>query len=155
LYAFIFWDKRLFADAALQVVFGASSAYGIWQWSRGGIQKDLHPIKLTPLPLAVGLWLGGIAATGLLGWCLSAYTADPRPWADAALTVASLAAQYQLARKFLENWLVWIAVDVVYVFLYIDQQLYYTAFLYAAYLGIAAWGYFSWKKNLIRTIKAY
>jgi nicotinamide mononucleotide transporter len=149
LYAYIFWESKLYADAGLQGVFGASSLYGIWEWTRGGTAKTLHPVTRTPIFEAILLTLFIGIVTASLGWYLATQTQDPRPWIDAALTAGSLAAQYQLARKRLENWLVWIAVDILYVVLYLDQQLYYTSFLYFAYIGIAVWGYRAWKQGMV------
>jgi nicotinamide mononucleotide transporter len=146
LYAYIFWEAKLFADAGLQVAFGASSVYGIWAWTRRGTEKALHPVTRTSLREGISLALFALAGSGGLGWFLATQTEDPRPWVDAALTAGSLVAQYQLARKQIENWFVWIAVDVVYVFLYLDRELYYTSFLYAAYIGLAIYGYRRWKR---------
>lgn len=146
MYAWIFWEARLYADAGLQLVFAASSVYGIWLWSRGGTAREQHPVSYGSVKEWLVLGMLTVGSTTGLGWFLATQTPDPRPWLDAALTAASLAAQYQLARKRIENWLVWIAVDAIYVFLYLDQALYWTTFLYAAYLGIAAWGYWGWKR---------
>jgi len=147
-YAYIFWQAKLYADAGLQGVFAASAFYGIWVWGRGGVAKTLHPITRSTFKEVLLLALFVLAFTGGLGYYLATQTGDPRPWIDAALTGGSLVAQYQLARKRLENWLVWIAVDVVYVFLYLDQGLYYTSFLYFTYVIIAWWAYVAWKKAI-------
>lgn len=154
MYTWIFWEARLYADASLQLFFAASSVYGIWAWSRGGTAREHHPVSYS----SPGEWLWLAAATAActlgFGWVLATQTLDPRPWLDAALTAASLAAQYQLARKRIENWLVWIAVDTVYVYLYsaLDEPLYLTAFLYGAYLCIAVWGYRAWKRALTSAV---
>lgn len=147
LYAWVFWQARLYADAALQGVFAVSSLYGLWAWSSAGAAPARRPISTGgPAEWAL-LALLAAAATMAGGYCLSRYTDHPRPWLDAALTAGSLAAQYQLAHKRVENWLVWLVLDAVYVGLYLEQGLYPTAALFACYMGLAAWAYRGWKSE--------
>ena len=148
LYAWIFWQARLYADAALQGVFAASSVYGLWAWRRGGPGIARQAITQGTQAEWALLALLAMVATLVGGYGLSRYTDHPRPWLDAALTAGSLVAQYQLAHKRLENWLLWLGLDAIYVGLYLEQGLYPTAALFTCYLGLAAWAYRAWKSEL-------
>ena len=87
-----------------------------------------------------------IIFTFFLGTVLK-YTPASYPYIDSFCTACSLVAQVFLARKVLENWLIWIFVDVVYVGVYIFKHLDLTAIMYAIYVGIALMGYVDWKKD--------
>jgi nicotinamide mononucleotide transporter len=78
------------------------------------------------------------------------YTDSNVPWWDAFTTALSIIGMWMLARKYLEQWLVWIVVDVVCVGLYIYKDLYFTAGLYALYVVIAVFGWLNWKKLMNR-----
>ena len=148
LYAFVFHGARLYADMALQVVYAVLSVYGWYQWLHGGPQRgELRVTAITPRLAAV---LGGIGAVAsvLLGTVLHRTTDAALPYLDASLSSVSLVAQWMMTRKLLENWLVWIAVDVVYVGMFIFKELYLTAGLYAVFLGLAVRGYLDWRRSM-------
>lgn len=149
LYAIVFWDARLYAQVGLQVFFFGISVYGWYHWLYGGAGKTtLRVSRITP---AVAGFVGAawVAGTALLWWVLVSFTEDPAmPGLDAALSVASLLAQWLLSRKVLENWLIWVAADVAYVVLFVSQQLYFTTVLYLILTGLATKGYFDWRKSL-------
>lgn len=148
LYAIVFWDARLYAQVGLQVFFFAISVYGWHHWLYGGAGKTaLRVSRITPgvAALVAVAWLAG---TALLWWVLVSFTDDPAmPGLDAALSVASLLAQWLLSRKVLENWLIWVAADVAYVVLFLSQQLYFTTALYVILTGLATKGYFDWRRS--------
>lgn len=149
LYAIVFWDARLYAQVGLQVFFFGISVYGWYHWLYGGAGKTtLRVSRITP---AVAGFVGTawVAGTVLLWWVLVAFTEDPAmPGLDAALSVASLLAQWLLSRKVLENWLIWVAADVAYIGLFVSQQLYFTTVLYLILTGLATKGYFDWRRSL-------
>lgn len=145
LYAWIFARARLYSDALLQLVYAALAVYGWWQWRRApriaGRPSPRTPARAELLgPPALGL--AGAAALGAL---MARYTDAALPWLDATLTAYSLVAQYWMARLVRANWLLWIAVDVVYVGVYIARGLPLTAALYAGFVGLAALGWRSWR----------
>ncbi len=148
LFVAVFFHARVYGAAALQLVYLALSAYGWWQRLRGGEQHGRLRGSHTPARWAAGLAAFTAAGTVLLALYLEHRTADALPWSDAATTSASLAAQWMTTRKWLENWLVWFAVDAVYVAMYASQGLYPTAALYAVYLVMAALGYREWRASL-------
>lgn len=147
LYVAVFADARLYGDAGLQFVFVAVSVWGWYQWLRGGEQH--RPLQVSTLA-ARGWWLmalAWLAGWAVLSWFLRRYTDTDVPHMDGFLTAGSLVGQFLLSRKKLENWLVWIAVDVLYVGLYVYKHLTLTAMLYALFVLMAAAGWRSWRRT--------
>lgn len=144
-YGFVFFDSRLYGDMALQLLFIAISSWGWYQW--------LHPTSGAPVLPVTWLtprgWLGSGAAWLicflLISWLLTSTDTDV-PHADGFLTAGSLLGQLLLSRKKIENWIVWIVVDILYVVLYVHKQLMLTAVLYAVFVAMAMIGLLAWKK---------
>ena len=148
-YVVVFQEARLPGQAALQALLGLVCVYGWWSWSRGHASQPLVVSRATPAVLAAALALS--AAFGLgIGLLLRHSTESVAPFVDGGLVAASLAAQGMAARKWIENWLVWIAVNVVSVWLYFSQGLLPTTGLYLLYLVMAFLGYRSWSRSLVR-----
>lgn len=146
-FAYMFFDAKLYADALLQVAFFLPlTLYGWYVWSYGN--KNTKSVTVTRdisrNEIAVALSLGA-AGSAAWAWILHAYTDASIPWIDAPIAVASIVAQTLLSRKVLQNWLVWIVVDVVSIGMYAYKGLYITSVLYAIFLIIATRGYLSWK----------
>lgn len=149
LYAVVFYQGRLYGQMGLQPIYLALSVYGWYQWLHGGEQRsELQVSSATPRLIAT------LAIINVVAWLALAAvlrrTDAALPWLDALLATTSLVAQWMMTRKILENWLLWIAVDVVYVPMFISQRLYATALLYAAFLVLAAMGYVEWRRSLVR-----
>jgi len=146
LYAAVFADARLYGDAGLQFVFVAVSVWGWSQWLRGG--EDHRPLQVSRLAARgwIAMAMSWLAGWLLLSWFLQRYTDTDVPHMDGFLTAGSLVGQFLLSRKKLENWLVWIAVDVLYVGLYLYKHLTLTAILYALFVLMAAAGWRSWRR---------
>lgn len=145
IYIFIFYNSRLFADMGLQVYFMAMNFYGWYNWSQRPAGEDRSPVLLvTKREIAYSI-AAIIVFTFILGSLLK-YTTASFPFLDSFCTACSLVAQVFLARKVLENWLIWIFVDIIYVGVYIFKDLDLTAVMYAVYVIIAAIGYFDWKR---------
>lgn len=144
LYFKLFLDVRLYADMVLQALFGLSIVYGWVGWARG---RDAQgEVAVRPLPLheaGAGLAVGALGALAI-GWLTSRYTNAALPWLDSALSSFSLVAQLWTARRQAASWLLWIAVDVVYVGMFVFKGLLPTAGLYAAMTGLAVVGYVRW-----------
>ncbi|MFC5512896.1 nicotinamide riboside transporter PnuC [Massilia jejuensis] len=144
-YAVVFFGARLYGDSGLQLVFIATSAWGWRQWLRGAGEERL---VVTRLGRAGWIWAlaGWGAAFLLLSWFLRTWTNTDVPHIDGFLTAGSLVGQLLLARKKVENWHVWVAVDVLYVGLYIFKDLHVTALLYAVFVLLAVRGLQAWSK---------
>ncbi|MBI5275736.1 MAG: nicotinamide mononucleotide transporter [Burkholderiales bacterium] len=149
LYYFVFWDARLYGDAVLQIFFAVVALWGWFQWLRGrrGDGSALKPVRLAPRGVAFT-----VTACALLwpvtGWFLDTYTDTDVPWWDAFPTSTSLVGQFMLGRKFIENWLVWIVVNVVSVGLFVYKDLWLTALLYTIFIGLSVVGWRAWKARL-------
>lgn len=146
-YVVVFLRAGLYSDTGLQVVYFVLSCYGWWHWRRGG--TDHAPLVVTRASNMLWTLLAGI---GVATWlALSTITARipgaALPHLDAALVSVSLIAQWMMTRKLLENWLLWIAVDVVYIGLFINRGLTLTAVLYAIFLILATIGYVQWRRS--------
>jgi nicotinamide mononucleotide transporter len=146
IYVIIFFEARLFADMGLQFYFLAMNIYGWYYWSHKPANEAKTPVTRISRQ-EVLLAIAGVAIfTVVLGSGLK-YTSASYPYLDSFCTACSLIAQVLLARKVLENWLIWIFVDVIYVGVYIFKGLHLTALMYAIYVGIALLGYIDWKKD--------
>ncbi|HBF50765.1 MAG TPA: transporter [Massilia sp.] len=147
-YAVVFFDARLYGDSGLQLVFIAASVWGWYQWLRGTGETRLVVTRLNSA--GWGWALAGWALGFLvLSWFLKTYTNTDVPHVDAFLTAGSLVGQLLLARKKVENWVIWIVVDVLYVGLYLFKDLHVTAVLYAVFVLLAARGLRAWS-NIAR-----
>lgn len=150
LFAIVFARAGLYANAGLQVVYFALCAYGWWAWRRGG--EGAQPLPVARLPRRFVLPLAAAAGTAALalGTLLARQTDASVPYLDSALAAASLAAQWLQARKWIENWPLWIAVNGIYVGLYLSQDLLWTAALYLGFLALAVAGWREWGRSLPR-----
>src|SRR5215207_5029405 len=150
LYIIVFYDSKLYADTGLQVIYVVLNAYGWYHWLYGGKNRTELPVSRTSPRL--GLLLAGIITAGavLIGTLLARNTDAALPYVDALTTSTSLVAQWMMTRKLLENWLVWVAVDVVYIGMYINKSLYVTAVLYLIFLVLSAMGYVQWRRTLAK-----
>jgi len=146
LYFKLFLDVRLYADMVLQLLFGLSIVYGWCDWARGRVADGEVPVRaLGRVPAVLGLTSGALGALAI-GWFTSHYTNAALPWIDAALSSFSLVAQFWTARRHPANWLLWIAVDTIYVGMFVFKALWLTAGLYAALTVLAVIGYFRWRR---------
>jgi nicotinamide mononucleotide transporter len=149
LFAVLFWRERLYADAGLQLVYVLVSVYGWWAWVRGGPGEGPLRVSSVPRRWAGGLVLIGTALAVALGALLRRGTDADLPYWDAGTTAFSLVAQWMQTRKWLENWALWIAVDVVYVGMYLTKGLAPTAGLYVAFIALAILGHREWSRALL------
>lgn len=147
LYVLVFRDAKLYADMGLQVVYFALSIYGWYEWLHGGENRTELRVTRATARMGVVLTTIGIAVVALLGTALSRQTDAALPFVDSATTSTSLIAQWMMTRKVLENWAVWMAVDVVYVGMFVFKKLYLTAGLYAVFFVLATLGYAEWKRS--------
>jgi nicotinamide mononucleotide transporter len=148
LYIIVFYESKLYADTGLQVVYVVLNAYGWYHWLYGGKNRTELPVTRTPARLWLLLVALGATGTALIGTLLSQKTDAALPYVDAMTTSTSLVAQWMMTRKLLENWIIWVAVDVVYIGMYIYKSLFVTAVLYLIFLILSAMGYVQWKRSL-------
>jgi nicotinamide mononucleotide transporter len=148
IFFFVFWKAKLYADAVLQIVYLVLSVYGWYEWLFGGEKKSrLQVSRARAIDWMVLVPLAVVFAVAL-GFFLARHTDSPVPYLDASLTAASLVAQWMMTRKQLENWMVWIVADIVYVPTFLARHLPSTAVQYAVFLVLAVMGHISWRKSL-------
>jgi nicotinamide mononucleotide transporter len=142
---YLFARARLPMQSALQVYYIAMSVYGFRSWVRH--EQDASSVVTTwPLRAHVAAWIGILALSALSSRWLAAETGAAWPFLDSMTTWTSLFATWLVVRMKLENWLYWIAIDVVLVYLSAAQKLSFVAFMFAAYLFISAAGFVTWLK---------
>jgi nicotinamide mononucleotide transporter len=143
----LFVNERLYGDAGLQIVYIALGFQGWYYWLYGGQnRKELRITHASPrLLIALGIFVI-IGSAGLV-LALRA-TRGASPVMDAITTILSLAAQYLLNRKTIENWLFWIVADIIYIWLYLSRDLQLTAVLYFVFLSLCVAGFLNWRRLL-------
>jgi nicotinamide mononucleotide transporter len=145
LYGVIFYQVKLYADMGLQGIFAGTLLYGLWQWLHGrSASGEVLVTRIGPIEILVSIVVG-VAAAGTLGFLLHEHTDASLPWIDSLLLSGSLVASIWAARRNIENWWVWIVVDVLYVGVYLIKHLYLTAVLYAAFVLLAMLGLRRWQ----------
>ncbi|MFO8129850.1 MAG: nicotinamide riboside transporter PnuC [Bacteroidales bacterium] len=150
LYILVYIEAKLYADMSLQVYYLVISFYGWYHWVFGKkhsgqdkvmVTKSSRKLMLILFFVSMGLFI-------LISQFLVSYTDSDLPYWDAFTTSLSFVATWMLARKILENWLVWIVVDAVSVGIYIYKGLYPTTVLFLVLTILAMVGYVAWKKDL-------
>jgi nicotinamide mononucleotide transporter len=146
-YIYIFYKSAIYGDAALQIVYVIIGFYGWYEWVYG--RREQAPLHITRSPknILLILLIASLAGWLILGKSLT-YTNTNVPFWDAFNTVLSLVGTWMMAKKFIENWLVWIVVDISYVVQYFYKDLNITAVLYFIFILLAIYGYFQWRKQL-------
>ena len=148
IYIIIFYESKLYADMGLQFYFFAMNIYGWYFWTKNRASGEASSpvLWITKKEILLSM-LGVLVFTVGLGFILKQNTDASFPFIDSFCTACSLIAQIFLARKVLQNWLIWIFVDLIYVGVYVSKDLYATAIMYALYVYIASKGYLDWKKT--------
>ena len=146
IFVVIFWDVSLLMESLLNVFYVAMAVVGWYAWRYGGqAHMGVHIRTLKPWQhgvIAVTLLL----AAGINGWFMASYTSAVWPYLDAFTTWASVLTTFLVVWKVLENWLYWLVIDSISIFLYMDRELYLTALLFAAYLVIVIFGFLHWRR---------
>jgi nicotinamide mononucleotide transporter len=152
LYFALFWRSKLYGDAALQVFFAAMALWGWLQWLRGQ-REDGSALAVSRLTPSGRIWT--LAACTVLwpvtGLFLKHFTDTDVPWWDAFPTAVSVVGQFLLGRKFIENWLAWVAVNLVSVGLFAYKGLWLTAGLYTLFIVLSFVGWRAWQRKLRET----
>lgn len=148
LYGWVFWGARLYAEALLQIFFALTAVWGWVQWLRGLLPSG-QPLHVQRLPAHQALMSVGacVLLSLLIGSFLAQFTDSDVPWWDAIPTALSLVATALLGRKYLENWPLWIAVNLISIALFAYKGLWLTAALYAVFAVMAAWGWHTWRTS--------
>lgn len=152
LYVTVFLETKFYAGMSLQFYYLVVSVYGWFHWKKSEKTGSEHAVK-------VGFMSAGermlaimvvVILTVLTAILMKRFTDNPVPWADAFTASGSIVATWLLARKAIENWIFWIAIDSVSIALYLYKGLYPTTFLFVVYTIMAITGYFQWRKAIPR-----
>ena len=147
----LYYQKGLYADCGMEFYYLAMTVYGYWRWIHGGAAKKQLPIRHFPRRLVLP-WLTLIAAVwAIIYWILVTFTNSNVPLADSFTTALSIVGIWALAHKYLEQWFIWIAVDVVTCVLYFYKDIPFKASLYALYVIIAIAGWLKWRQMMKET----
>lgn len=147
----IFWQVKLYMESGLQVYYLAMAIYGWYQWTRGGTKHTGIAITTWSTKTHVSVLALVIAATIISGLLLQTYSDARLPYLDSFTTWASVVTTYMVAKKVLENWLYWLVIDSVAIYLYLDRELYFTALLFLAYIVIVIFGFYIWFQEYRKT----
>jgi len=147
IFLFTFWDVKLYMESGLQVYYLAMAIFGWYQWRLANdgstsLQVSMwsmrqHLIALTLIALF----------TYVSGYLLNSATDAQLPYLDSFTTWGSVVTTFMVARKVLENWIYWLVIDAISIYLYMDRELYFTSMLFAVYMVIIFFGWFSWCKS--------
>jgi nicotinamide mononucleotide transporter len=153
IFLFIFWQVKLYMESGLQIYYIAMAVFGWYQWRKTGSESgegltvSTWSVRQHLLALAV------IASATLISGVLLQQGTDARlPFLDSFTTWASVVTTFMVARKVLENWIYWLIIDSVSIFLYLDRELYFTALLFVMYIVIIFFGWFSWLKSYRKSL---
>ncbi|HEY4322712.1 MAG TPA: nicotinamide riboside transporter PnuC [Mucilaginibacter sp.] len=149
-YTVVFFKSQLYGDAGLQIYFLGTGIYGWYFWLHKKEQQE-KPVTSLNAKEYILVIIATIILSLLLGLFLEKFTPTNVPYIDGFCTAVSFVAQILMTRKVLQNWTLWIFVDICYVPLYIYKNLYVTAILYIILLVLASLGHIDWKKEYRKT----
>ena len=145
LYIYICLNARLLSETGLQVFYLFMAAYGYYSWNKSDLELEVKEWSVSKHLLII---LFGAITVFFVGFYFSTYTNAKMPIVDSFTTIFSIIATYMITKKVLENWLYWIVIDVVSIYLYFNRDLHLTSLLFMLYTIIAIFGYFAWLKRM-------
>lgn len=146
----VMWDSALLSDALLHLYYAGMAIYGWWRWQTLTKQQGKQPVFEWCWQRHAGL-IAITAILGLaLGYVMANYTHADFAWIDAQTTAFSLVATWLVAKKLVSNWLYWVVIDAVCIFVYAQKHLYFLTVLFMVYTVIAVVGFFVWRSHYRR-----
>lgn len=154
IYTYIYYSAGFYADMSINIYYLGASVYGLILWMRktesdDGKKRSI-PISRTPRRYIASMLAVWVVLFGMIAAVLINFTDSTVPFGDSFTTSLSIIALWMLSRKYAEQWLVWLVVDVVCAGLYLHKGLYFTAGLYSLYCVIAVFGYLRWLKLMVQ-----
>ena len=146
IYIFVYYSSGFYADMAVNVYYLGAGIYGWFMWRKRGGSGEEAPIARMPLRLVAPLAFLTAAVFATTAAVLVHFTDSTVPYGDSFTTALSITALWMLSRKYIEQWLVWLAVDLTTIGLYLYKGIPLTAGLYALYSALAVAGYLRWRK---------
>ena len=145
--SWVYLQSGLFAECGLQVFYFLSGIYGWWQWETGKSNEGSLMVRKIPVSALWFSLLMGTLGFGLLLEFLRSISSSSQPFRDSLITAFSIVAQIWLARRWIENWILWILINLISICLYVTKELWFFSGLYGILLLLAVKGYFDWKKG--------
>lgn len=149
LYIYICLNAKLYSETGLQLFYLAMAVYGWYSWKNGSkARAEELPITTWPAKYHLVTISAGVLLTIVVGYVMNRATDAALPYMDAFTTLFSIVTTVMVTRKVLENWLYWIIIDSVGVYMYFQRELYLTSALFFVYVIIVIFGYFDWVKKM-------
>jgi nicotinamide mononucleotide transporter len=148
LYAIIFYEAKLYSDVLLQIFFFTINIYGWLNWLRSKADAGEVIAETMSATSRIGWTFGGAIAIFGWGWLMARYTDAALPWWDGAIAIGSVIAQILLSRRYWENWVLWIAIDMIAMGVYWAKDLHITVALYAIFFAMSVWGLIEWRRSM-------
>lgn len=145
---YLCYTAQLFLECGLQLFYVAIGVYGWYQWLYGSAEKKELKVVSWSLQQSILPTLIGLFSFLILGFIAGKYSSQALPYLDGFITAFSIIATWMTAKKILENWLFWIVIDALAIYLYASRGFYLIALIYLIYTFLAAAGYFSWRKRM-------
>ncbi len=144
----LYWQHGLYGDAGMACYYVLAALYGLFVWKFKKTRKKKEPLPIIHMPRSkyLPVVVTFLAAWGIIYYILVTWTNSTVPVLDSFTNAMSFVGLWALARKYLEQWLFWIVVDIVCAVLYVHKDIPFKAGLYALYVIIAIAGYFKWKQ---------
>ncbi len=155
IYIWIFGGVKLYMESLLNVYYLVMAVYGWYQWRRGGREHHGLSIRSWSFDCHLYAFLGVLLVSLISGYLLEKNTDAQLPYLDSFTTWGSVLTTYMVARKVLENWLYWILIDGVSIYIYLDRELYFTAGLFAIYVVLVVIGFVTWRKLYLAQHRVY
>jgi nicotinamide mononucleotide transporter len=145
IYVYLCYISNLFLETGLQFFYVAMAIYGWLKWKKDQNKNESLLIQWKLKHHLINVVLSGLL-TLTVGYIFDKYTSQANPYTDAFSTIFSLVATFMVTKKVVENWIYWIIIDAVCIYLFASRGLYLTSLLFALYTTIAVLGYFQWRK---------
>ena len=147
----VFMQTKLYSEFGLHIYYAAMNAYGWFYWSRADAQDSSGSLPVTRINRVTGYILLALVALGipLLAELMLQFTDTDMAYADSTITIMSFSAMWMTARKLIENWYVWLLVDIIATIVYIIKGIELYAVLYCVYIGMAIAGLIAWRATLV------
>lgn len=143
------YDYKLYADAGLNVFYVIMGMYGLWIWYSGDQESDDQKISYAPTFILLGILVLGFLLSILAGYLLTYADGAFATYWDALTTVFGVLATWMLIQRYVENWYMWIVIDLIMIWLYVQRGGYLTAGLFLVYCGVAIYGAYRWRKRIL------
>ena len=147
-YVYLCYVSNLFLETGLQFFYVVMAVYGWYKWNKESSGKDREITTWTIKTHTINISISTFLFLSL-GFLFDNYTSQANPYTDAFSTVFSLGATYMVTKKVLENWIYWVVIDAVCIYLFVSRELYLTAVLFFIYTLIALFGSFQWRRKFI------